>query len=125
MVQNTNVCTVPGPAMTITRNTDFNLPEKYEAIKMVGAGADGTVISATNKDTGSKVAIKKLSQAIDTIDAKRQLREIIIMKNLIHENVSNLSDVIYVPTEGDTPTWDTYLVCDLEETDLHRVIRSR
>ena len=47
------------------------------------------------------------------------------MKNLIHENVSNLSDVIYVPTEGDTPTWDTYLVCDLEETDLHRVIRSR
>ena len=34
------------------------------------------------------------------IDAKRVLREIIIMKNLVHENILNLQDVVYVPRDG-------------------------
>ncbi len=34
------------------------------------------------------------------IDAKRILREIKIMKNLDHENVLGLKDVIYIPREG-------------------------
>ena len=34
------------------------------------------------------------------IDAKRVLREIIIMKNLEHENILGLLDVVFAPKEG-------------------------
>jgi len=60
----------------------------------------------------------------DLIDAKRVLREIIIMKNLLHENVLGLLDVVYIPKTGEV-LGDIYLVCELMETDLSRVIRSR
>jgi serine/threonine protein kinase len=46
------------------------------------------VISALDKETGKQVAIKKISRAFeDTIDAKRILREIKLMKKFSHENV--------------------------------------
>jgi serine/threonine protein kinase len=46
------------------------------------------VISALNKETGEKVAIKKISRAFeDPVDAKRILREIKLMKKFSHENV--------------------------------------
>lgn len=57
------------------------------------------------------------------VDAKRVLREIIIMKNCKHDNVLALQDVIYVPRKGRI-IGDLYLVCDLMETDLNRVLRS-
>ena len=44
-----------------------------------------------------KVAIKKLKQINDIADAKRILREIRIIRNLRHDNVLGLSDLIYVP----------------------------
>jgi serine/threonine protein kinase len=41
-----------------------------------------------NKDSGEKVAIKKISRAFeDPVDAKRILREIKLMKKFHHENV--------------------------------------
>ena len=46
------------------------------------------------------VAIKKLGKIDDMIDAKRVLREIKIMKNLQHENILGLKDVLYHPKEG-------------------------
>ena len=110
MVENT---TQPGFARTEVGNAIFDLPAKYEPLQMVGAGTYGQVISANNKETGAKVAIKKLSHIEDVvsedqwsnisslqIDAKRVLREIIIMKNLVHENILGLQDVVYVPRDG-------------------------
>ena len=52
------------------------------------------------------------------------LREIIIMKNCVHENILGLLDVVYIPKQGSV-LGDIYLVCELMETDLTRVIRSR
>lgn len=44
--------------------------------------------SALNKETGAKVAIKKVPRAFnDAIDAKRILREIKLLKKFKHENV--------------------------------------
>lgn len=44
---------------------------------MMGGGAYGVVCAALNRDTGQKVAIKKIPNAFeDLIDAKRILREI-------------------------------------------------
>lgn len=37
------------------------LQRKYEPIKVLGSGAYGVVISALNKETGEKVAIKKMT----------------------------------------------------------------
>lgn len=56
---------------------------------MIGNGAYGVVISALDKDTGQKVAIKKITRAFeDPVDAKRILREIKLMKKFSHKNVS-------------------------------------
>jgi mitogen-activated protein kinase 1/3 len=61
-------------------------------IRPIGHGAYGVVISALDKDTNKKVAIKKISKAFaDPIDAKRILREIKLMKELNHENVRTAS----------------------------------
>lgn len=103
---------------------NFELPSRYEPIKMIGKGTYGAVVSATDKETGKGVAIKKLSKIEDIIDAKRVLREIIIMKNLTHENILGLLNVVYIPIENET-LGDVYLVTELMETDLNRVIRSK
>ena len=116
--------TIAGFTATDFKGILFELPQKYETIKLIGKGSYGSVISAKNKETNEQVAIKKLSHVQDLVDAKRVLREIIIMKHLIHENVLGLLDVVYVPKQADT-LGDIYLVCELMETDLSRVIRSR
>jgi len=102
---------------------NFELPEKYDPIKLIGKGTYGAVCSAVNKETNQKVAIKKLAKIEDLIDAKRVLREILIMKNLQHENILGLIDCIYVPVDGEFG--DLYLVSELMETDLNRVIKSK
>jgi len=54
------------------------------------------VISALDSETNQKVAIKKITKAFsDPVDAKRILREIILMKKLrAHENVNNIITII-------------------------------
>ena len=52
--------------------TTFNVPKKYEYIKVIGQGAYGVVVSANDKYANRKVAIKKVPNAfVDLIDAKR------------------------------------------------------
>jgi len=102
---------------------NFELPEKYEPIKLIGKGTYGAVISAISKERNEKVAIKKLAKIEDSIDAKRVLREIMIMKHLKHENILGLLDCVFVPVEGEFG--DIYLVSELMETDLNRVIKSK
>lgn len=47
-----------------------------------------------------------------------------IMKNCRHENILGLLDVIYVPRKGRV-IGELYLVCEMMETDLNRVVRSK
>jgi len=70
------------------------------------------------------VAIKKVPKAFDDlIDAKRILREIKLLKFFDHENVVSLIDVEKPPAK--TGYEDIYIITDLMETDLHRVLYSR
>jgi len=70
------------------------------------------------------VAIKKVPNAFeDLIDAKRILREIKLLRFFDHENIIALVDLIRPDTR--TGYNDIYIVTDLMETDLHRVIYSR
>ena len=71
-----------------------------------------------------KVAIKKVPNAFeDLIDAKRILREIKLLKYFDHENIISLLDVPRPETRVGYN--DIYIVTDLMETDLHRVIYSK
>jgi len=73
----------------------FEINSKYSFIRPIGHGAYGVVISALDKQSGQKVAIKKISRAFeDPVDAKRILREIKLMKKFSHENVSFLEHLM-------------------------------
>jgi serine/threonine protein kinase len=72
----------------------------------------------------AKVAIKKVPKAFeDLIDAKRIVREIKLLKFFDHENIIGLVDVQKPPSK--TGYEDIYIITDLMETDMHRVIYSR
>ena len=74
--------------------------------------------------TKVKVAIKKVPKAFeDLIDAKRIVREIKLLKFFDHENIIALIDVARPPAQ--TGYEDIYIITDLMETDMHRVIYSR
>jgi len=103
--------------------TAFNIGERYEAQKFMGAGAYGAVIKAKDKETNEFVAIKKLSKIEDIIDAKRILRELRILRTFKHENIINLHNVLF--HEDNNGFGEIYLVTNLMEIDLYSVIRNK
>mmetsp|Transcript_122294 Transcript_122294/g.280161 ORF Transcript_122294/g.280161 Transcript_122294/m.280161 type:complete len:377 (+) Transcript_122294:1707-2837(+) len=101
----------------------FLIPKRYELVKKLGSGAYGCVASFKDAATGEKVAVKKIQNAYsDVIDGKRILREIRLMRHFQHDNVSRIRDLI-PPNKPQHD--DIYIVMDLMETDLHRVIHSK
>jgi mitogen-activated protein kinase 1/3 len=104
--------------------TSFQVEEKYELMKQIGLGAYGVVCSCLDKKKNLKVAVKKVPNAFeDLVDAKRIVREIKLLNFFDHENIISLVDV--PKPESRTGFNDIYIITDLMETDLHRVIYSR
>lgn len=64
-------CDRPGFACMDFKGIKFELPVRYEAIKLIGKGTYGSVISAKNKETNEQVAIKKLSHVEDLVSSPR------------------------------------------------------
>lgn len=90
----------------------------------MGGGAYGVVSACFDKEKNKKVAIKMIPNAFeDLIDAKRIFREIKLLKFFDHDNIIHLEGVL----KPDNPKVynDIYIVTDLMETDLHRVIYSK
>ena len=60
-------------------------------IKKIGQGSYGTVVRARHIPTGNMVAIKKIQNVFANVcDAKRLLREILILKSIgFHQNIAN------------------------------------
>ena len=109
--------------IAVDSKTDYEVPRSLEFIRKVGSGAYGVVASFRQQNTGEKVAVKKITNAFDDlIDAKRILREIKILRQLSHDNIIRILD-IFPPASPDFE--DIYIVTDLMETDLHRVIYSK
>jgi len=104
----------------------FTVDTKYSFIRTVGSGAYGVVVSAKNAETDCNVAIKMIPQAFtDEIDAKRILREIKLMKHLRHDNICGINDMMPPIAKYVEDFHDVYIVADLMETDLHRIIYSK
>lgn len=103
--------------------TLFDIHTKYRPIKPIGRGTYGVVCSSINMDTNEKVAIKKISNVFDDCgDALRTLREMKLLRHVRHENVIALKDVM-IPDQR-TSFKDIYLVYELMDKDLHRIIKS-
>lgn len=104
----------------------FTVDTKYSLIRVIGSGAYGVVISAQDTSTNTKVAIKMVPRAFhDEIDAKRILREIKLLKHLKHENIIGIVDMMPPMAQHVEDFQDVYIVADLMETDLHRIIYSK
>ncbi|XP_042425010.1 mitogen-activated protein kinase 4-like [Zingiber officinale] len=103
--------------------TLFEIDTKYVPIKPIGRGAYGIVCSSINRETNEKVAIKKIHNVFDNrVDALRTLRELKLLRNLRHENVISLKDIMMPPHRKTFR--DVYLVYELMDTDLHQIIKS-
>ncbi|GBG24548.1 Mitogen-activated protein kinase 1 [Hondaea fermentalgiana] len=105
--------------------TTFEVETRYVNLRAVGQGSYGFVCSADDVVTGNKVAIKKVSDMFaDLVDAKRILREIKLLKHLgDHENVIGLVDISVMPPHT-LDFKDIYIVTELFECDLDRIVSS-
>ncbi len=104
----------------------FTVDKRYNMIRTIGSGAYGVVISAKDFNRGSNVAIKMVPRAFhDEIDAKRILREIKLLKHFRHENIISILDMMPPLARNVEDFNDVYIVTDLMETDLHRIIYSK
>jgi hypothetical protein len=99
-------------------------PGFCEILKPIGCGAYGAVYLARDPRTKQKVALKQIINAFTSItDARRIYREIKVMKHFAHPHIVKL---LHVLRPANPKTFEhIYLVSELMETDLHRVIHSR
>lgn len=104
---------------------DADATVDYQQLENIGIGAYGVVCSAIHKKTNDKVAIKKIPNVFDVqVVAKRTYREIKILKHFKHDNIIHIREVIK-PKETLNDFRDVYVVFDLMESDLHKIIYSK
>ena len=114
--KNKNTFTVSG--------INFKIDERYEFNKQIGIGSYSIVCSCYDKKESRNVAIKKISNAFDDInDARRIFREMKLLRYFNHDNIIPLLDI--QKPDNKTGYNDVYIITELMETDLHRVIYSR
>ncbi|KAL3771220.1 hypothetical protein ACHAW5_007522 [Stephanodiscus triporus] len=107
-------------------NHTFTVDTKFAFTRVIGSGAYGVVISAQDTHLNSRVAIKMVPKAFqDEIDAKRILREIKLLKHFKHENIVNIVDMMPPMARYVDDFTDVYIVSELMETDLYRIIYSK
>ncbi|KAL0237555.1 hypothetical protein PCE1_000949 [Barthelona sp. PCE] len=111
-------------AKRIFAGMKHELENCYDVKSFLGTGAYGVVSAAEDRETGEKVAIKKILNAFhNSTDAKRTLREIKLMTTIDHPCILTLKKIIKPPTYQAFD--DIHLVTEFMDTDLHRIIASR
>ncbi|KAF8334250.1 kinase-like domain-containing protein [Cantharellus anzutake] len=109
------------------RKVRFNVGSNYKVLDVIGEGAYGVVASAVHRPSGRKVAIKKIAPFDHTMFALRTLRELKLLvywaEAGVSENIISIIDMIK-PTSLESFK-EVYLIQELMETDMHRVIRTQ
>lgn len=101
----------------------FRTPTHLEFLRKVGSGAYGRVAAFRDTRTDTQFAVKKITAAFDDLlDGKRILREVKLLRNFDHSNIIRIFDM-FPPDSVDFE--DIYIVTDLMDTDLHKVIYSK
>lgn len=93
--------------------------DRYEKVKKVGEGTYAVVYEAKNKETGEKVAIKKIKMSTQGFGLDiSAIRELAFLRDLHHPNVVDLRDV-FVSEKN------LNLVLGFYEVDLEMIIKDR
>jgi len=94
---------------------------RYDFIRLLGNGSFGHVFEGRDRQTSQRVAIKRIPLPFESaLNTKRILREIKLLKKLHHPNITNLLDL----TASKTQFTSVYLILELMDTDLARVLAS-
>ena len=97
--------------------------DKYDPVKVLGAGSYGKVIEAIDKTTKKKVAIKKVNELfVDLVDTKRILREITLLRFMKNRFIVELLDIEYDRKDKDFDC--IYLIFECLPSDLKKLIKS-
>jgi len=120
------------------RMASFIVGSSYQPLDVIGEGAYGIVwcvlllvtlslltpsSSAIHVPSQRKVAIKRITPFDHSMFCLRTLREIKLLRHFNHENIISILDILRPPSIHDFN--EVYLVQELMETDLHRVIRTQ
>lgn len=98
--------------------------DAYQVIAHLGKGNYGTVVSARHRRTGQACAIKRIHRVFSLQDdAIKTLRELHFLRIFRHPNIVKLRHAL-VPENAEEFN-DVFLVTELMETDLDRLIRSK
>ncbi|GAA6063143.1 hypothetical protein JCM10212_001191 [Sporobolomyces blumeae] len=116
------------PSKEEPRKVRFSVGTKYAVQDVIGEGAYGVVASAIHRPTGQKVAIKKIAPFDHSMFALRTLRELKLLRYFaeqrVSENIISIVDIIK-PAAGIDSFKEVYLIQELMETDLYRVIKTQ
>ncbi|XP_029573822.1 mitogen-activated protein kinase 4 [Salmo trutta] len=103
----------------------FDLGGHFIDPRPLGSGATGLVLSAVDKRSGQRVAVKKLVMR-DAVSVKHALREVKITRRLQHENVVRVHEVLGPyghPLPRDPAQLSAlYIVQECMETDLAQLL---
>ncbi|KAF6986376.1 hypothetical protein CFC21_004143 [Triticum aestivum] len=103
--------------------SEYGDASRYKIEEIIGKGSYGVVCSAIDRQTGDKVAIKKVSNIFEHItDAARILREIKLLRLLRHPDIVQIKHIMLPPSRRDYK--DIFVVFELMDTDLHQVIKA-
>lgn len=121
----TPIASAGHPSMSYTdlRLDNFCVNGTYQVLEVIGEGAYGIVCSAIHIPSQRKVAIKRITPFDHAMFCLRTLREIKLLRHFCHENIISILDILQ-PLSFETFK-EVYLVQELMETDLHRVIRTQ
>lgn len=91
---------------------------RYKTLHQLGDGTYGSVVLGQRKDTGEKVAIKRMKRKYYSWEEAMNLREVKSLKKLHHTNVVKLKEVI---RENDI----LYFVFEYMQENLYQLIKDR
>uniref|UniRef100_A0A1A9W5B3 non-specific serine/threonine protein kinase n=1 Tax=Glossina brevipalpis TaxID=37001 RepID=A0A1A9W5B3_9MUSC len=91
---------------------------RYITLSQLGDGTYGTVVLGQRKDTGEKVAIKRMKRKYYSWEEAMNLREVKSLKKLSHPNIVKLKEVI---REND----NLYFVFEYMKENLYQMIKDR
>lgn len=101
----------------------FSVPTRYRVMEYLGSGAYGTVCSAHDNKENAVVAIKKCKKVFQSRTlVKRTLREIRLLRLLMHDNIVSIHHILPIDTTKEFT--ELYIVMEFMETDLSQIIRS-
>ena len=101
-----------------SRSYEYVVKKRYQDLEYISAGAQGSVVAATDSLTGGKVAIKRIELTQSYL--KFNYREIEILTRVEHDNIIKVTD-IFTPVQRQSDMTYFYIVMELMEGTLNRI----